>query len=97
MIGTAAALLGAASAGSSILGGVFGGNAKKKAAQLQEQAYKSAAARTDQTTQEVNGNIIGAGQASAQQVQRRGLMRIPSMRTSYLTLIANRATLQRTN
>ncbi len=70
MIGTTAALLGAASAGSSILGGIFGGNAKKKAAQLQEQAYKTAAARTDKTTEDVNGNIIGAGQASAQQVRQ---------------------------
>ncbi len=72
MIGTTAALLGSAaiSGGASLLGGIFGGNAKKKAAQLQEQAYKGAAARTDQTTQAVNGDIIGAGNASAQQVRQ---------------------------
>ncbi len=53
-----------------IVGGIFGSRAANKAAKLQEQAAKGAAARTDQTTQQVNGDIIGAGNASAQQVRQ---------------------------
>ncbi len=60
----------AVSAGTSLLGGIFGGNAKKKAADQQAAAFQNAAARTDQTTQAVNGDIIGAGNASAQQVRQ---------------------------
>ncbi len=53
-------------AGASILGGIFGGKAISKASKLQEQAYKDAAARTDKTTQDVNNDLIAAGNTTGQ-------------------------------
>ncbi len=61
---------GIVSGGASILGGIFGGSARSKAAKLQEEAYKNAAARTDTTTQNVNNDLINAGNATGQTLRQ---------------------------
>ncbi len=53
-----------------ILGGIFGGAARSKASKLQEQAYKDAAGRIDTTTQNVNNDLINAGNTTGQTLRQ---------------------------
>src|SRR6185369_15662164 len=56
--------------GGNLLGGLFGHNAASKASKLQEQAAIAAADKINKTTEAVNGNLIGAGQATAGQIRQ---------------------------
>lgn len=64
------AVTGAIGLGGNILGGILGKGAASKAGKIQEQANREAAARVQATTGEVNGNLIGAGQATAGQIRQ---------------------------
>ena len=64
------AISGAVGIGGNLIGGILGHNAASKASKLQEQAANAAADKINKTTEQVNANLIGAGQATAGQVRQ---------------------------
>jgi len=84
MIGTTAAILGSAAigGGTSLLGGLFGGSAAKKAAKIQAQAAKEQAARLQAILDQYNPKIGEAAEGAATGATAAGERAIEDVRAA---------------